>query len=130
MVEPLHGLFQSGDRLGFQHDSALLLFCKGKVLRKHNIAFAERKVVPLSSGIVDVHMAQPISLLQNERLIRAANAVVMTNVKGQTEHVTIQQQFDGLLLKRQKPIAVFNAQPNWSTANGSFTRVAEGADAG
>ena len=58
-------------------------------------------------GIVEMEVAESVSVLKNDRFIRPADAVVVANIEGQRKHRALQQKGYGPLLKRSISAAVF-----------------------
>lgn len=107
-VEPCDRLAQGVGGFGLQHDAAVVRTGKRQVFRKIEFARTERKVVLPAERVVAVDMVQPLGVLQNDRFIRAADTVVVSDVKGQPEHGALQQEVERFHLEIRKAVAVFH----------------------
>ena len=86
LLYPTDRRLQTFDRFGFQHNPTVLFFGKRQIFSDIQFPRAKRHVVFLSHRIMKMHMAQMFLVLKNIRLIHTATAMIVPNIKCQSEH--------------------------------------------
>ncbi len=124
---PAGGFPEAGDGLGLQNDTGIGLICHAQIFLQINIPGTQRKMIFFGGCVVEMEVAEPVSVLHDNRFILPSNTVVMTNVKGQGKHRAFQQDGKGLLLKGSVSAAVFHTDFDIERANHFLTFIPEKA---
>ena len=104
------GSEQGAGFLDLRHDGGLILPGQLQVTDDIQLPLPEAEVIGFHIAVVDVEVAEPAVMLQDELLILSAGAEAVPDIEGQAEAFRLQQDLDGLLMEGPEPVGVLDAE--------------------
>ena len=121
MTHPFYRLSQSFDGFCLQYYPAIMFSGESTVFCYVQLSRAKGQMIFVSGRIMHMHMFKIPFVFKDIVLVSPAACMVMPNIKSQAKHLRGKKDIQCLPLKPEKPLAVFDANPDILRSDFRFT---------